>query len=207
MQGKELSEPSGKLDLGNLPASPGSAADFDSAFERLFERYYRPIHGFFSNRGFGGEDCRDMAQETFLGVYRSLRDFRKDASEETWLFSIATNVWRNRLRRRSAGKRQRQEISLALVEADRQPLPSNEPGSNPLHEALDDEKTRMLQEAIRDLPTQMQRCIFLRVEQDLKYREIATIMQISIDTVKSQLFQARARLRNRLGPYFEDLEL
>jgi DNA-directed RNA polymerase specialized sigma24 family protein len=45
----------------------------------------------------------------------------------------------------------------------------------------------------------MRRCLALRVEQDLKYREIASVMRLSIDTVKAHLFQARQRLKETLG--------
>jgi DNA-directed RNA polymerase specialized sigma24 family protein len=50
----------------------------------------------------------------------------------------------------------------------------------------------------------MRRCVLLRLEQDLKYREIASVMQISIDTVKAHLFQARQLLKDKLSRYFRD---
>jgi DNA-directed RNA polymerase specialized sigma24 family protein len=52
----------------------------------------------------------------------------------------------------------------------------------------------------------MRRCVLLRIDQGLKYREIASIMRVSIDTVKTQLHQARHRLKERLQEYF-DLEV
>ena len=53
----------------------------------------------------------------------------------------------------------------------------------------------------------MRRCVVLRLHQDLKYREIAEAMQVSINTVRSQLFEAKTRLRHRLADHFSDLDL
>ena len=59
-------------------------------------------------------------------------------------------------------------------------------------------------QAMADLPPQMRRGVELRVNQDLKYREIAVLMGVSIDTVKAHLFQARQMLKARLGNYFAE---
>ncbi len=188
-------------------SDPGSTEDF----EHLFERYYRPVNYFFANRGFSNDECRDLTQETFLGVYKGIRRFRRDASVETWLFTIAGNIWRNALRSRSAEKRDAQEISLAgLIDEGGQIAGDQASGSEalgPLNDALAEERVRCLREAMAELPAQMRRCILLRVDQDMKYREIAAVMQISVDTVKSQLFQARERLKEKLAKLFAELEL
>jgi RNA polymerase sigma-70 factor (ECF subfamily) len=62
----------------------------------------------------------------------------------------------------------------------------------------------VLREAIEKLPEQMRKCLMLRVYQEMKYREIATLLRLSPETVKVHLFQARRRLREDLGPYFHD---
>lgn len=194
---------------GNRPSLVRpSQSEHERTFERLFQRYCRPLRAFFSNRGFSPEDCRDLTQETFLAVHKGLGRYRGDASEETWLFSIAANVWRTRLRRKSTGKRLGTEVSMTLMAEEGQELPPERGSSaDPLGDILREERAILLKQAIEELPVQMRRCVFLRIEQDMKYREIAVIMQISIDTVKSQLFQARARLRKQLGDYFDDLKL
>ncbi len=50
----------------------------EESFDHLIDRYYRPISYFFANRGFSTEECRDLTQETFLGVYKGLGRFRRD---------------------------------------------------------------------------------------------------------------------------------
>ena len=163
----------------------------------LFDRYYPSVFHFFQNRGVPREDARDLTQETFLRVYRGIGRFRRDASFQTWLFQIATNLWCNDVRRRTAGKREGREVSLDVL-AEKGREVSEEP-AHPLDHLVAEERRSTLREALSELPPQMRRCVLLRLDRDLKYREIASLMQISVDTVKSQLSQARSRLQARLG--------
>jgi RNA polymerase sigma-70 factor, ECF subfamily len=179
----------------------------DHELRRLVERFYRPVARFFVNRGFNHEESRDLTQETFIGVMRGIDGFRGEASEETWVFRIAANTWRNALRSRSAGKRHAPETSLdELLEIGWTPSERGPGDAHPaLSNVLQKEQIEALRQAMEELPTQMRCCVFLRVTQDMKYREIAAAMQISIETVKSQLFQAKERLKLRLEGHFEDL--
>lgn len=172
------------------------------AFRRLFEIYSPPLYGFFARRGFSPEDCRDLTQETFLGIYTGIGSFRGEAGFETWMWKIATNACRKRHRWRSAGKRTGEEVPLEGEGEAASEAPSPLPG--PGEEILDRERSRLLREAIETLPAQMRRCLVLRVEQDLKYREIAAVLRLSTETVKAHLFQARKRLQEELGDYFHD---
>ena len=180
----------------------------DESFRRLFEGHYRKVFLFFIRRGFPEEECEDLAQEVFLRVHKHLGSFRGEARVETWLFQIAANLYRNTLRGRAALKRQALEIVLdeaVLMASPEPPGPlreAAEPG--PFDLVLAKERSRILHGAIEELPCQMRRCLLLRVDQDLKYREIAELLRISIETVKAHLFQARQLLRIRLGAEFAE---
>jgi RNA polymerase sigma-70 factor (ECF subfamily) len=174
----------------------------EEAFRRLFEIYSSPLYRFFARRGFSPEDCRELTQETFLGIYTGIGSFRGEAGFETWMWKIATNAYRKRRRLRSAGKRTGEEVSLDGTGEAAEGTPSTLPG--PDEEALSRERSRVLREAIDELPAQMRRCLVLRVDQDLKYREIAAVLRLSTETVKAHLFQARKRLQEELGDYFHD---
>lgn len=184
------------------------ATDFHDEFRRRFERFFAPVYSFFLNRGIPREEARDLTQETFLRVYQSMSGFRGEASFETWLFQIATNLWRNRVRGQHAEKRAAQEVSLeSAAEDGRQlpldrPLPGVAPQTGPLEGLLAGEQRAVLRQALDDLPPRMRRCVLLRIDQDLKYREIAELLRVSIETVKSQLSQARDRLEAQVGRYF-----
>ncbi|HYU30629.1 MAG TPA: sigma-70 family RNA polymerase sigma factor [Thermoanaerobaculia bacterium] len=93
--------------------------DMEENFRLLVERYHRFLYGFFSRRSFSHADCLDLTQETFLGIYRGIGSFRRDARFETWLFKVATNAFRKHLRREAADKRAGEEVPLdTALEAD-----------------------------------------------------------------------------------------
>jgi RNA polymerase sigma-70 factor (ECF subfamily) len=72
---------------------------------------------------------------------------------------------------------------------------------------LEKEKLERLQSALTELPEQMQRCVRLRVAEDRSYQEIADSLGVSINTVKAHLRQARIALRERLAPYFAEVDV
>lgn len=164
-------------------------------FRLLCDLYHRPLYHFFSKRGFPPQDCLDLTQETFLGIYRGIGTFRRDARFETWLFKVATNAFRKRLRWGTADKRAGAEVPL-----DADPAGGPVPGAG----MFERERARLLREAIERLPEQMRKCLILRVYHEMKYREIATVLRLSPETVKVHLFQARRRLQEELGDYFRD---
>ncbi len=167
-------------------------------FEQLFESYSRPVSYFFARRGFSRDECLDLTQETFLGVCRGIERFRSGTNVEKWLYTIAINVWRNEVRRRSTEKRDAREVGLESVLGTFREIEAGQE-ADPLEAVLTEERHDLLHQAIRELPNQMRQCLILRIDQQLKYDEIAAVMRISINTVKSQLFQAREKLRMLLG--------
>jgi RNA polymerase sigma-70 factor (ECF subfamily) len=164
-------------------------------FRLLCDLFHRPLYHFFSKRGLPAQDCLDLTQETFLGIYRGIGTFRRDARFETWLFKIATNSFRKRLRWGTADKRTGEEV----------PLEADPSGGTATGEGMfQRERARLLRDAIERLPEQMRKCLILRVYHELKYREIGTVLRLSPETVKAHLFQARRRLQEELGDYFRD---
>ncbi len=175
----------------------------DEGFRRLHELYYRPLLQFFAKRGLAPEECLDLTQETFLGIYTGIGSFRRQASFDTWLFKIATNAYRKRQRQRSAQMRRGEEVPLQGAEDLAQPA-AGYPGGivpRPDDEVLDKERVRLLREAVRRLPERMRKCLILRIFQERKYREIGVVMKLSTQTVKAHLHQARLRLQQELGPH------
>jgi RNA polymerase sigma-70 factor (ECF subfamily) len=184
-----------------------SGEDREEVFRRIYERYRRPVHAYFARRGGSVEECRDLAQETFLRVFRGIDSFRAESRFETWVYEIAQNVWRNDVRDRLAKKRAFKTVALEddvdAAAAGQEGLPGAHRGEHEeLAGLLSAERVALLRAALAELPPQMRRCVELRLDQDLKFREIAVLMKVSIDTVKSQIAQAKTRLRGRLGSYF-----
>ena len=177
----------------------------EDSFRLLCERYHRPLYAFFLRRGFAHADCLDLTQETFLGIYRGIGSFRRDSRFETWLFKVATNAFRKRLRLGVAGKRAGEEVPLDAAPGEEDDRPVFQPvAGDPLPGAslFQAERARLLREAVDRLPDQMRKCLILNVYHELKMREIAQLLHLSPETVKVHLFQARRRLQTALGPHF-----
>jgi RNA polymerase sigma-70 factor, ECF subfamily len=177
--------------------------DVEENSRRLVELYQKKVIGFFRRRGFSEEDSRDLTQEVFSRVFNAIDTFRRESRFERWLFEIALNVYRNKLRSLGAEKRDALEVSI-----DDTPEDDSNPGSRvelverekgALDTMIDRERRAALYEAFQELPAQMRRCCELRYIQELKYHEIAKVMKISIETVKAHLHQARKRLMDTLG--------
>jgi len=166
----------------------------------LFERFYPWVRRFFSRFGYSAQDCEDMAQETFGQVFHRIEAFRWESPFKSWLFAAAANLHRNEHRRRRRVKRDAPEVSID--DTDENGVPLREPATaeiSPVQTAYRSERRQALTRIMSGLPPQMRQVLQLRVEQDLKYREIAAVLQISVETVKAHLFQARQRLRSELG--------
>ncbi len=176
----------------------------DKLFQTIFNRYYRSVYNLFRRRGFSREESLDLTQETFLRVYKSMGQFSGLGSQEGWILTIATNVWKNEIRKRRTAMRDAQEISLDDT-GPRDPMAAVEsqagkkfekPGA--LETLLTEEKFDLVQRALQSLAPQMKRCFLLRFSHDLRYREIAEIMEVSVETVKSHIYQAKLRLKDEI---------
>ena len=181
----------------------------EANFHWLFSRHHGQILRFFRRKGFDPETCRDLTQDTFISVYKGLKDLRQEEQFESWLFAISHNVWCSQIERQTAQKRSVVLLSLeGESESDDRPSIAArvaDQSADPLTVALDKEKLEKLNEALQQLPQQMRRCAQLRVVHDLSYAEIAALMGISVNTVKAHLHQAQKALRTQLSSYFEEI--
>lgn len=178
---------------------PADASSDDMS--QLFHLYYGPVYSFFLKRGFPVEECRDLTQETFIRVLKYRDQLRSESSVGHWILRIAANVWKNELRWWSAEKRDAAEISLDQQTEDRSPVPGDRlrsPRPGALETLLSREQSELLRQAVDRLPPQMRRCLRLRIDQEMKYREIAAVMQLNVNTVKSQVSQGQQRLKAEL---------
>jgi RNA polymerase sigma-70 factor, ECF subfamily len=192
-------------------------------FEVLFRRYYNSLYKFFANRPSLREEAEDLVQATLLRAYERIGLYRpeKDASFAAWLRTIAENIWKNTVRERRAAKRSAPgevaglpagesggEASAASA-TDRRPAgdPPRDERPNPEEAVLAHERTRVLREALDSLPPGMRHCTELRLFADLKYQEIANLTGIGLNSVRSQLFEARKRLKPVLDSYFQGADL
>ena len=178
----------------------GSLRDRE-VFEELFEEYSGAVVAYFRRQGISREQALELGQETFLRAWKGRGEFRADAAGSTWLFTIARHVLLNFWRDRQAKKREGLTLSLDQQQAPGVLEQRRQSEASPEADALGREKEELLHRELAKLPQQMRQCLELRLG-DLKYREIAVILGLSIETVKSHLYQARQRLKADLESYF-----
>jgi RNA polymerase sigma factor (sigma-70 family) len=140
--------------------------------------------------------AEDLCQETFYKAFRSLQSFRDDeASFSTWLYTIARNSVLSELR-----KSRNTEVYLEDNKID----PSTGLDRLPEYELLRTERERMVRLAIESLPEKQRFAIILREYEDRDYKEIATILNSTVSSVKSLLFRARTAIKIELESYINE---
>jgi RNA polymerase sigma-70 factor (ECF subfamily) len=183
--------------------------DADESFRILFRRHFSQVHWFFQRKGVPAEDARDMTQEVFLSVFKGLPQLQEPSQFTGWLFVIARNVFHQHLEKQYTQKRS--WAAAGSGESGRSPLDPDAVADRSAASAadivLDREKMAKLGEALRQLPSQMRRCLHLRAAEECSYDDIAVIMGISIGTVKSHIHRAREKLRDELRAYFGDVPI
>ncbi len=196
--------------MASIPLSPGDGtprgdeAAANALFDRLVSTYYPWVLGFLRGRGFPPEDALDLTQDVFVRALKNIGSLRSEGAARSWILEIATNVWKNELRRRGADMRDRVVISLdspggPSETGEAESLQVKDLGAvDPLAELVSADGRATVRAALRELPPQMRRCLMLFTHGGRKYKEIADVMQIKIDTVKSHIHQGRQKLKDRL---------
>jgi RNA polymerase sigma-70 factor (ECF subfamily) len=157
------------------------------AFDRLVELHQRNIYGLCLRYAGNHPDASDLAQETFVKAYRSIRSFRGDSSFSTWLYRIGVNTCLSyRSGRRPAAEELKDEHVTEKEDA--------------LFGLQQAEEARMVRAAIRALPERQRLTLILKLYHDRTHEEIAKVMGTSVGTAKANLFHALANLRKSLEP-------
>ncbi len=163
-----------------------------SAFDVLVARWEDRIRGA-AYRFLGSEEeARDVAQEAFLKAYRALGGFKREARFSSWLYQIATNLCRDRLRRR----RTRGTVSLEALEETGPVIMDPRPGADERLQQLD--LGRVVRRAVEALPEEQRVVVILKEYQELTFLEIAQALDVPLSTVKTRLYRGLGQLRLRL---------
>lgn len=155
-----------------------SAQGDECAFRELVERHHAAVCALARWKLRDAHLAEELAQETFLRLYRSLRTFRFDSSLRTWLCRVTLNLCNDHLRRI-------QRQSRAVPPA---PAPASEPG--PEAAMLSREQNQKVTEALARLPLELQEIVLLRYSSELSYAEIAAALALPLGTVCTRLARA-----------------
>ncbi len=179
-------------DRGLVTAAAGGDAD---AFGVLVARYQSAIVNLARSMTADDGEADDLAQETFLRVYKSIGRFRGDSAFRTWLYRVAVNVVQSHLKKRA---RRWRWFGPGL---DDQAGTGSESPALAAAPTFEDDAARreMIDRALATLPADMRIAVTLRDVQGFDYAEIAAMLAIPLGTVESRIFRARQRLRPLLA--------
>ena len=150
------------------------------ALDELFARYREPLYGFYRRRLSIPERAEDLTQETFLVVIRATERYEPRALVRTWLYGIA----------------------LKLLAAERRRQARNAPAEQGREPAAEDASDGAIwvRQALSRLDSAEREILMLREYEQLSYAEIASLLRLPVNTVRSRLFRSRMAMRGFLEP-------
>jgi RNA polymerase sigma-70 factor (ECF subfamily) len=167
------------------------AGDVD-AFENIVRRWQGPLINLAYRFCHDRSRAEDMAQDAFLRAYRGVGGWRKDAAFSTWLFALATNLYRSELRRIPPRTMSLDEIA--------------EPGA-PITDTKDESLERAVRDAVRTLPAKYRDTVTLFYFHEKDVAQAARSLGVAEGTVKARLNRGREMLRGKLVRLLKGLDL
>lgn len=189
------------------PLIEASRAGDPAAVEELVRTYQGRVYNFAMQMCRNVEDAKDILQETFLGMLRSIKDFREESRFTTWLYRIASNACLKKRRRGAHDPQPEQELSLD----DLMPRPGPDGRKPEIADWSEDAERALLrgelsarvEAAIDRLPKQYKIVLVLRDVEGFSAEETAEMLKLSVPAVKSRLHRARVFVRRELAGYFQ----
>lgn len=168
----------------------------EKAFELLVKKYQKGIYRLTYRMTNDHFTADELAMDTFIRAYKALDRFKEGANFFNWIYTIGMRLSLNFLKK----EKRKLNIDPELVNAmsHRQ---THEDGL--LDRVIAKETTMRIREAIQRLPEKLRMVLLLRVDEELSYEEIATVLHIPSGTVMSRLNRARDRLKKGMGSYLE----
>lgn len=157
------------------------------AFREIFERYREPLYGFFRRRLENPARAEELTQECFLALVRNAARYEPRASFRSYLYGIAINVVSAERRKMGREIEQNENHDHAAIEAD-------------------PDAALWVRRALEELEKTDREILMLREYEQLSYSEIAALLRLPINTVRSRLFRARMALKDKLMPVQRDVE-
>lgn len=172
----------------------------NNAFLELVGQYKKKIYYLAYDITGDHQEAEDISQEVFIKMYRSLKNFRRDAKMSSWLYQITVNASIDSLRKKSS-KPKRSIDEFDQLNIQESLTTGRAHNSDPVSSAESSQIQIYISQALQKI-TQKERAVFvMRHYNDLKLGEIAEILNVTIGTVKSLLFRAIKKLRKELSSY------
>ncbi len=176
----------------------------EAAYRILIRSYQGQLFSIAYGITMDREESLDIVQEVFLKVHQNIKNFRGDSGLSTWLHRITVNQSLNLQRKWKRRLKWRHQPLEKEEGGDYPELGDNQENPETLYHKGELEKA--LQEGLGELPETSRTVFVLREIEGLSYDEIAEVLNIKKGTVKSRLFLARQKLKERLSEYLNETE-
>ncbi len=161
----------------------------ERALRILVERWERPVFAFLDRMLGSPEEAEDLCQDTFIKMIRAADRYRPEGKFQSWLFRIAGNLARSRLRRRKI-------LRWLPLNTEHDTTPA--PGGDALDDLTGAEDRLRVRRAISRLPERQRAALILKQYQDMSYQQIADSMDTTVNSVQMLLHRAMQALRKDL---------
>ena len=175
----------------------------EDAFSELVRTYQHKVFNIVFRILGDRHEAEDVAQEVFITVFKHIDSFRGDAKFSTWLYRVATNHARNRVKYLSRRSRKKHQDIMDTPEGDMSDNPLGSQLARPDKQAQAHELEVIIQQGLALLGSEHREIIVLRDIENLTYQEISTITGLAEGTVKSRLFRARVALKSYVKEHYE----
>ena len=165
----------------------------ERAFNELVNKYYGNVYNLAYRMLNNADDAKEIAQDAFVKIHKTLPNFRGNASLKTWIMRITLRLSLNKRRDRSRSAWERLGLNR-----DGKPKLLFSRSQSPEAKLISDEIDNQVRNLIDGLPEDMRQIIILNSFEDLSYDEIGQILKIPIGTVSSRLYSARKLLSAQL---------
>ncbi len=194
-----------QADVSELDLVKRCQAGDTEAFDELVTRYRTRIFGMIYNMVHSEQDAWDLAQDSFVKAWKSIKRFRGHSSFYTWIYRIVMNVTIDWLRKKQVKGGSEFDDAIHLKEID--PASKTLPKADALpYEKMEQSEIRgRIDNAIAQLSPDHRAVILMKEIEEMQYHEIAEMLGCSIGTVMSRLFYARKKLQNLLRDVYENI--
>jgi RNA polymerase sigma-70 factor (ECF subfamily) len=195
-----------QADVSELDLVKRCQAGNTEAFDELVTRYRTRIFAMIYNMVHNEQDAWDLAQDSFVKAWKSIRRFQGKSSFYTWVYRIVMNVtidWLRKKQVKGAGVEFDDAIQLKEINPASKTLPKADPLP---YERMERAEVRTrIDDAIKQLSPEHRAVILMKETEGMQYHEIAESLGCSIGTVMSRLFYARKKLQNLLKDVYENI--
>src|SRR5437764_11536610 len=177
-----------------------------AAFDELVTRYRTRVFSMIYNMVHNEQDAWDLAQDSFLKAWKSIKRFRGRSSFYTWIYRIVMNVtidWLRKKHVKGAGAEFDDAIELREINPSSRTVPKTE--ALPYETMERDEIRGRIEQAIAQLSAEQRAVILMKEIEGMQYHEIAESLGCSIGTVMSRLCYARKKLQDLLRDVYENI--